>query len=316
MHAPSRRSALTALTAATLLALTACGSSDSGGTTSAAGSGTGGATGTTIAVVASTNVWGDIAAQIGGDHVEVSSVISDPSADPHSYEASAQTQLQVSKAAIVIENGGGYDDFMTNLLAAAGSDAEVINAVEVSGRTAPAGGELNEHVWYDVPSVQKVSAALVTALSAADPSAAADFAANAKTLDEGLTGLLAQEASIKAEHEGVGAAVTEPVPVYLLEASGLVNRTPEEFSEAVEEGTDAPARVLQETLALFTDKTVAVLANNSQTSDSQTEEVAAAAQAAGIPVVPFTETLPEGQTYVSWMTANLDALSTALEGSS
>lgn len=116
----------------------------------------------------------------------------------------------------------------------------------------------------------------------------------------------------KSEHDGEAVAITEPVPLYMTEAAGLVNKTPEEFSEAIEEGDDVPARTMQETLALFSDQQVEALIYNEQTSGPQTEQVQQAAKSAGIPVVPVTETLPGGEDYVSWMTANLDALSSAL----
>jgi zinc/manganese transport system substrate-binding protein len=109
-------------------------------------------------------------------------------------------------------------------------------------------------------------------------------------------------------------AITEPVPLYLIEAAGLVNVTPEEFSGAIENETDVPAGVMDQTLKLFTDRQVAVLVNNEQTTGPQTEAVVNAATAAGIPVVSVTETLPDGQDYLSWMQANTRALSQALGG--
>ena len=87
-----------------------------------------------LSVVASTNVYGDIVRQIAGDKVTITSIISDPSADPHSYEANTRTQLELSKADVVIENGGGYDDFVDTMLKSANSDAKVLNAVEISGQ--------------------------------------------------------------------------------------------------------------------------------------------------------------------------------------
>ncbi|MGN9763256.1 metal ABC transporter solute-binding protein, Zn/Mn family, partial [Streptomyces sp. SD31] len=71
-------------------------------------------------------------------------------------------------------------------------------------------------------------------------------------------------------------------------------------------------RTLQETLALFTGKKVNALVYNEQTSGPQTEKVQQAAKAAAIPVVPVTETLPKGEDYLGWMTANVDALANAL----
>ncbi|MFJ1963005.1 metal ABC transporter solute-binding protein, Zn/Mn family [Streptomyces massasporeus] len=299
----SRRLAL--LTSASLALLAGCGSSsDSADAKSAPAR---------VAVVASTNVYGDIARRIGGDRVDVTSVISDPDQDPHSYEANPQNQLALSKAKVVIENGGGYDDFVDHMLKGGHNDsAEVINAVDVSGRTAPEGGELNEHVWYDFPTVAEVADRISAALAEADPGDAAAFEKNTAAFKAKLTPLEAREAQIKKARGGDGVAITEPVPLYMLEACGLVNRTPAEFSEAIEEGDDVSPRVLQESLALFSGKKVKALVYNEQTSGPQTEKAEAAAKAAGIPVVPVTETLPKGEDYLGWMTANLDALASAL----
>ncbi|MFC0042276.1 metal ABC transporter solute-binding protein, Zn/Mn family [Actinomadura rayongensis] len=282
--------------------LTACGGSGD----SPAGDGT-------VAVVASTNVYGDIARQIGGDRVRVTSIISDPSQDPHSYEASTRTQLDLSRARVVIENGGGYDDFVDRMLKTArNSSATVLNAVRISGRTAPAGGELNEHVWYDVPSMARLADGLAGALGTADPAHAATFTANAAAFKGALAPLERETAALKAAHAGAGVAITEPVPLYLLDAAGLKNETPDEFSEAVEEGDDVPARVLRQTLALFTGKKVKALVYNAQTAGPETGKLEAAAKTAGIPSVPVTETMPAGKTYQTWMAGTIAALRAAL----
>lgn len=305
---PSRRLAL--ITGASLALLAGCGSSsDSGGDGSGAQEPV---ASSKVAVVASTNVYGDIVEQIGGAKVDVTSIISDPDQDPHSYEANTQNQLALSKAKLVVENGGGYDDFVDRMLKSSSASAEVVNAVKVSGKTAPKGGELNEHVWYDFPTVAKIADRIATALGKADTADAALFTKNAEAFKTKLTALEAKEAQIKKEHAGEGIAITEPVPLYLTTASGLVNKTPEAFSEAIEEGDDVSPRVLQATLAVFSDKQVAALVYNEQTSGPQTEKSKAAAKAAGIPVVPVTETLPAGEDYLGWMTSNVDALSSAL----
>ncbi|AVZ71249.1 ABC transporter substrate-binding protein [Streptomyces lunaelactis] len=267
-----------------------------------------------IPVVASTNVYGDIVVQIGADKVDVVSIISDPAQDPHSYEASAQNQLVLSKAKVVVENGGGYDDFVGRMLRSAkNSSADVIDAVDVSGKTPSAGGELNEHVWYDFPTVGKLADRIADSLAKAAPADADVFQQNAKTFKEELTSLQDKEARIEADHAGAAVAVTEPVPLYLVEASGLRNSTPSDFSEAVEEGDEVSPRTLQHTLELFTNKQVEALVYNEQTAGAQTEKVKQAAEDNSIPVVPMTETLPQGEDYISWMTANVDALKSALD---
>lgn len=266
-----------------------------------------------IPVVASTDVYGDIVERIGADRVDVVSIISDPAQDPHSYEASTRTQLELSKAKVVVENGGGYDDFIDRMLRSSdNSSADVINAVDVSGKAAPAGGQLNEHVWYDLPTMGRLADRIAAALARVEPADTDTFRENAKEFRDELANLRARTDRIKAEHAGTPVAVTEPVPLYLTEACGLVNRTPAAFSEAVEEGDEVSPRTLRETLALFTGGNVEALVHNDQTAGPQTEKVKKAAEDHRIPVVSVTETLPAGQDYIGWMTANVDALHGAL----
>jgi len=270
----------------------------------------------TLSVVASTNVYGDIASSIGQDLIEVTSIIDDPGKDPHEYEADAQNQLALSKADIVIENGGGYDDFMQTLLASAdNADVVVLNVADISGYDQePTEGAFNEHMWYDFPTVTKLVDEIVSTLSEVAPANTSTFESNGDAFKGELSGFMEQEAELKAGHEGTGVAITEPVPLYMLGAIGLENKTPGEFSESIEEDTDVPADVLQETLDLFSSKSVTLLAYNEQTTGPQTEAVLAAAEENAIAVVPVRETLPEGKTYLQWMQGDLDAISAALGG--
>jgi zinc/manganese transport system substrate-binding protein len=289
-----------------VLLLAACGSD---GSTADAAAGDG------VSVVASTDVYGDVVSAIGGDDVQVTSIISDPSADPHSYEASARTQLAVSEADLIVENGGGYDDFVDTLVSSSDSDAPVIDAVELSGREAEAeaaGEEFNEHVWYDLGTVGKLSDEIVSQLSDIDPANADTYAANGADFAEQLQGLVTRQQEARPSTQGAGVAITEPVPGYLLDALGAENRTPEEFSEAIEEGGDVAPAVLQETLDLFSSGQVDALVYNEQTTGAETEQVLAAAKAAGVAVVPVSETLPDGADYVSWMQGNVDDVVAAL----
>src|SRR6478672_9491368 len=156
------RTTVIGLVAVAALALSGCGSSAGG--TGPSGSDTG-----AVPVVTSTKVWSDVVAQIGGEQVVVTALISDPAADPHSFEPNAQAQLSLSKAALVVENGGGYDDFMQTMLESSNSAAPVINAVDVSGKAADDTGELNEHVWYDLPTAVKVATRIADELTTIEP---------------------------------------------------------------------------------------------------------------------------------------------------
>ncbi|KQQ52953.1 metal ABC transporter solute-binding protein, Zn/Mn family [Plantibacter sp. Leaf314] len=291
-----------------------------------------------ISIVASTNVYGDIASKIGGKDVEVTSLITSAAQDPHSYEASTQDQLSIKNADVVIENGGGYDPFVDTLLdAAKNTSVEVVNVVDLSGlapdddhadeehteeaHTDEAHADedghdhiegFNEHVWYSLPTMAKLADELAKELGELDSANADTYTANAKSFTDSLATIETAQAAIKTAHDGEGVAITEPVPLYLLEAAGLKNRTPDAFSEAIEEGTDVSPTVLKETLDLFGSGTVALLAYNEQTSGAETEQVKTAAENAGVPVLSFTETLPDGKDYLSWMTENVDAVADAL----
>jgi zinc/manganese transport system substrate-binding protein len=266
-----------------------------------------------VTVVSSTNVWGDIAQQVGGPHVQVTALLSSSAQDPHEYIASARDELAVSKADVVIENGGGYDDFVDRLLEAGDAHATVIDAVDVSGLSSPSVGRgLNEHVWYDLPTAEEVARRMATAFGDADPPRAAEYHRNAATFDSSVAPLVRREAMLRRLYDGVRVAVTEPVAGYLLGAIGAVDETPVKFSAAVEEGNDVSVAALDETLTLLRDHRVAALVYNAQTSDPLTERAKNAALDAGVPVVAVTETLPDTDSYATWMAGNLDHLETAL----
>ncbi len=303
------RASLIAVTAIAGMTLAACGSA-----APAANSADGSADGP-VPVVTSTNVWGDVVEQVGGDQVSVTALVSDPAADPHSFEPTAQAQLAVSKAGLVVTNGGGYDDWATAMVDASNAGVPVIDAVAVSGTAVSEDeqhGELNEHVWYDLPSVAAVAEQVSAELTAIRPDKATYFQANTAAFTGRLDGLAEKIGAIKAAHGGTPVAITEPVPLYLTEAAGLLNKTPDQFSEAIEQGTDVPPLVLADTVALVQGKQVAALIYNEQTSSPETQEVQSAAQSAGVAVVPVTETLPAGEDYVSWMDRTVTALAGAL----
>jgi zinc/manganese transport system substrate-binding protein len=270
------------------------------------------ATDADVVVVASTDVWGDVAASVGGAHVKVTSFVTSPSQDPHSFQASARDLLAVSKADVVLENGGGYDDFMGQLVSSADATPVVLDAVDISGFSTAQDGTLNEHVWYDLATVERVARSLARAFSDVDPAHAERYMRNAARFTASVDALRARESAMRGRFEAMSVAVTEPVPDYLLEDVGLVNQTPESFSEAIEEGSEVPVSVLEETLSLFTDHAVSALVYNAQTTGSLTTQAQDAAHDAGIPVVPVTETLPAGSDYLTWMRANLRRLDTAL----
>jgi zinc/manganese transport system substrate-binding protein len=318
-----RRSAVLSVTALAGLSLllSAC-STTAGGQQEGSGA---------IEVVTSTNVYGDLVREIGGDKVNVKALITKASQDPHSYEATTQDKLAVSKAKLVVENGGGYDDFIHKLADDSNLDHDnIISAVEVSGlapEEEPAAGStseadehghshdhgaFNEHVWYSLGAMTKLADAVETKLAALEPASAPTFQANAAAFKQEISGLNAQVTGLAATSAQAPVAVTEPVPLYLLEAAGLVNKTPADYTAAIEEGSDVPPAALKEATELAGSKDIKFLAYNTQTEGPQTQALKKAAEEAGVPVLDFSETLPDGKTYVQWMTANVDSIKQAL----
>ena len=301
--------------AAASLMLAACNSTSSTGTSSTTPSGPApsAAAAAPISVVASTNVWGDIAKQIGGDHVNVTSIMSDPNADPHEYEADAKTGAAVSRAQFVIENGLGYDDFMDKLLAASPNPSRVVlNAADAMKMSGP---DANPHIWYDIAKIPDVATAIADQLGKMDSADAAMFAANAKAFNDSLAPIDTAVAAIKAKYPGAPVGYTERVPGDLVAAAGLTLATPASFAQSIEDGNDpSPADNAAMDAALM-DKKIKVLLYNGQVTSPATDAVKQLAQASGVPVVGVTETLPPtDKDFQDWQLRQINEITTALGG--
>ena len=271
-----------------------------------------GATGV-VRVVAAENFWGNITSQLGGHDVTVTSLITNPNADPHLFETDAAEAATLAGAQVVIENGAGYDTWMSSLLGADGGSPRVVNAATVLHVT---GSDPNPHLWYDIPGVPAVAAAIAAALEQAAPQDVATFKSNLATFDTSLAPLKATLSAIKTHFHNAPVAYTERVPGYALAAAGLHVVTPTGFARAIEDGVDpGPA----DTLAmqqLIDDHDINVLLYNVQTVTPVTAQVRALARQHGIPVVGVSETMPAGAaTYQRWQQSQLTELLHALESS-
>lgn len=329
-----------AIAVTTVAALSGCGGQASGSTE--------------LSVVASTNVYADIVSQVAGDFAKVSAVIDDPNQDPHSYEATTQDRLKLSKADLVIQNGGGYDSFMTTMLEASDVDVDTIDTVSISGLPGSedlgnephdhgdeeakggvhdhdhgeeeghdhaeedghehAHGEFNEHLWYSVPTMTKLVDEVATHLGEAEPEHKDDFTANADEYKKTLEKLQSQIDDAKAEHEGDEVAATEPVPLWLFADMGLKNITSDEFLEAVEEGNDVPPLVLKKAEEQISSGDAVLLGYNTQAAGPQAEQLKSTAEKSDVPVVDLGETMPADTHYADWMGEYITEISTALEG--
>ncbi|WP_030105132.1 metal ABC transporter solute-binding protein, Zn/Mn family [Actinoalloteichus caeruleus] len=339
---------------ATAALITACGGNGGEGDAADAGEGSSGLT-----VVASTNVWGSVAAAVGGSNVEVVSIIDEAGADPHSYESQPSDAAELVGADLIVHNGAGYDEFVSQIIASEGLDTPAVEAAAVAGVEGhshdhghdhdedghehsedghehsedghdeePAdhdhdhdehshehGAEDNEHVWYDLAVVSEVAERIADELSELDADNADGYRSNLAEFQDGIDELATSVAELGESEDGGHPHVlsTESVATYLLADAHIHDLTPAGMHLAMHNETDPPAAVIAEINEIIDGGEADVMINNPQTETGVTNEMLSRAEQAGMPVVEFTETLPEGQDdFLAWMTDQVDALAAAL----
>lgn len=294
---------------AMIVVLTGCA-----GTITPEAQGGGAASGTDshkIVAIGAESQYTSVISQIGGKYVSATSVMSNPNTDPHSFEASARVASQLSGAALVVQNGLGYDDFMDKIEAASpAADRVVISAQQVRGLP---DGTRNPHLWYDPKTMPAVAKRVSAALTKLQPSHASYFATNLAKFTASLATWTDAIAAFRSAHPNVPVATTEPVADYLLEAAGTNNKTPWAFQASIMNDTDPAPQDVSTQSALFTGHKVKVFLYNQQVTDSITATYLKLAKQNGIPVVGVYETMPaRGYTYQTWMEAELAALTKAV----
>jgi zinc/manganese transport system substrate-binding protein len=264
-----------------------------------------------LAVVATINAWGSIASQLGGDRVQVTSIITNPDTDPHSYEPSAADARTVADAKIIVENGIGYDAWADKMLA---SDPNPQRTVVSVGNTIGVAEGGNPHQWYSPDSVTKVANAITAAYKKADPNDSGYFdQQNQQFLNQGLSNYHSLIAGIKAKYAGTPVGASESIFSPLSEALGLNLITPPEFLKAISEGTDpspADKATIDQQIAT---KAIKVYVLNSQNSNPDVQAQVDAAKKQGIGVTTVTETLsPANASFQDWQSTQLSGLADAL----
>jgi len=274
------------------------------------GSPAGASSGTTLQVVAGQNFWGSIAAQLGGTHVSVTSVVTNPNADPHEYESSPSDARAFATADYVILNGAGYDPWGSKLLAANPNQArKIFTVADLLHKKA---GD-NPHFWYNPDWVEQVADRITSDYKSIDPADAAYFDQQSAAFRTAVQPYHDRVAKIRASFTGLPVGATENIFVYLAQALGLHLISPPEVMQAVAEGNDPPAQTVAEFNNQVSTKQIKVLVYNVQTSTSITEQLKRLAAANGIPVVGISETLqPAGATLQEWQDAQLITLQNAL----
>jgi zinc/manganese transport system substrate-binding protein len=264
-----------------------------------------------VNVVAAENFWGSIAAQVGGDHAHVTSIIGNPNTDPHDYESTPADARTMAGANYVIFNGAGYDPWVQQLL-----DANPVNGravLEIGKFLGKQEGD-NPHFWYHPDYVTQVANKITADLKQLDAADATYFdQQDQQFLTTGLQTYHDLINTIKQKYQGTPVGATESIFAYLAPALGLNLITPPGFMKAISEGTEPTA----EDKAVFdnqiTQKLIKVFVYNAQNATPDTDALKAKAQQEGIPTVAITETLdPANDTFEQWQSAQLQALEQAL----
>ncbi len=261
-----------------------------------------------LSIVAAENFYGDVARQIGGAHVNVVSILSNPDQDPHLFEASPSVARNLSAAALVVINGLDYDPWAAKLLAAARSaKRRVIVVGELAGKRP---GD-NPHIWYDPAVMLALADALATALGASDRAHAADYAANLAAFQRSVATVTARIAAMRTRLAGLPATATEPVFGAMFDALGITVRN-QAFQLAVMNNTEPSASDIVAFEHDLRTRQVRLLVYNSQATDAVAARMVRLARASQVPVVAVTETEPAGKQYQAWMLGELDALDQAV----
>jgi zinc/manganese transport system substrate-binding protein len=263
-----------------------------------------------LSIVAAENFYGDVAQQIGGPWVAVTSILTNPDEDPHLFEASPSTARNLAAARIVVYNGAAYDDWMAKLLAASPSAHR--DAIEAAALMHKKPGD-NPHLWYDPATMPVVADALAARLRQADPAHRDAYDKNLAAFRASLAPLAAKVAALRGRYRGVPVTATEPVFGYMADAIGLAMRNAR-FQLAIMNDTEPGASDIAAFENDLKARRVRVLLYNSQASDAATLKMQALAKSVGIPVVGVSETEPPGTRYQDWMMAQLAALDRALTG--
>lgn len=261
-----------------------------------------------VSIVAAENFYGDVAQQIGGPDVTVTSILSNPDQDPHLFEVSPSVARAISGARIVVYNGIDYDPWMEKLLSAAANPHRgVIDVAALTGRKT---GD-NPHVWYDSATMLRFAGKLTDDLSAVEPAQQATFRRRLADFRTSLRPIDAKIAALRRRLAGIPVTATEPVFGYMLAALGMTVRN-QRFQLAVMNNTEPSASDVAAFENDLRGRRVKLLVYNGQASDPVAERMLKLARASRIPVIAVTETEPAGKNYQAWMTSELDAVARAL----
>jgi zinc/manganese transport system substrate-binding protein len=266
------------------------------------------AAGDKIAVLAAENFYGDVAQQVGGDWVSVTSILSNPAQDPHLFETAPSVIREIAAAQVVIYNGADYDPWVERVLKVTPKPGRVVIVAAELMHKKP--GD-NPHLWYDPATMPAIAKALAAALSAADPVHANDYVTGLHAFLATLQPLNDKINEIRGKYQGTIVAATEPVFGYMAAALGLT-MIERKLQLSIMNNTEPGVGDLIAFESDLKTHKVRMLFYNKQASDKIVQHIVSLARTDNIPVVGVTETCPPNLSYQNWMLSELNNTETAL----
>lgn len=252
-----------------------------------------------IRVVTSLNFYGEVANAVAGKYGRVTSVINNASVDPHDYQPSTKQARELNNANVVIQNGLGYDQWLTKLARSQGSSQLV--KIDVARQVAGKRSGDNEHVWYQPATMKKLALVLADRYSQLDPAHAKYYHQQARRYLKSLAPLDQEITKVK---QGVGdkrdVAVSEPVFDYALDHLGY-RVMDAHFAKAIEDGNDPSPQDVASLQAAIREHRIAFLVENVQSDDKVINNLVKLARQNDVPVLQVTEAKPNGLGYRQWM---------------
>lgn len=236
-----------------------------------------------------------------GDKYKVESIIKSVNVDPHSFSPSSNDAKLIADSRLIVSSGLGYDDWVNKIVTANSQDK---NLIDFARNVLDKKDGANEHVWFGVKNVQKLSDAVYQHMAKVDPKNKAYYQANFKKYDLKLDSLIQREQALKQYTNGKKAYVTEPLPYYLLKDLGVTIANPH-FAKSIEDDTDPSIEDVKDMENGLKNHRVSFLVVNKQVTSGIITKMTSLAKKYHVPIVYFTETLPSDLGYYDWMDGNI-----------
>ncbi|MFC4761471.1 metal ABC transporter solute-binding protein, Zn/Mn family [Fructobacillus durionis] len=250
-------------------------------------------------IVASTNVYAEVAETVAGNKAHVSAIITKQSVSPEDYEPTNDVAKKVSKADIALGNGLGYDAWL-NKLTKSSKTTKLLLASDMLNKDSKA----NPHLWNDPNNMITVAQKLADELSKKDPGNKDYYQKNAAAYKEKLQPVTDKVNELKAKMAGKKVFETESIYEYMLNNLGATI-VGDDFAEAIAEDTDPSAAATKEVREALKNHQVDFVVQNTQTTGGDVDKMVKLAKEQNIPIVKVTETSPDNTSYVDWKLSEL-----------